>query len=72
MKTSTSRDSSVMHSTGNNDGKMNNPDSARRRPRTSTGEQAATTHFTGRLFDLKRAGNGQEKKSTKQKRPQAA
>ena len=72
MKTSTSRDSSVKHVTGNNDGKTNNPDRARRRPRTSTGEKAALAHFTGRSFDLKREGNAQEEKSTKHKRPQAA
>ena len=72
MKTSTSRDSSVRHSTGNNDGKTNNHDRARRCPRTSTGEKAALAHFTGRLFDLKREGDVQEEKSTKHKRPQAA
>jgi hypothetical protein len=75
MKTSTSRSSSVKHLTGNNDGKTlgtKNPGRARRRPRTSTGEKAALAHFTGRLFDLKREGDVQEEKSTKQKRPQAA
>ena len=72
MKTSTSRDSSVKHVTGNNDGKTNNPDRARRRPRTSTGEKAAIIHFTGRSFDLKAEGDVQEQKSTKQKRRQAA
>ena len=72
MKTSTSRSSSVKHLAGNNDGKTNNLDRARRRPRTSTGEKAAITHFTGRSFDLKREGDAQEERSTKQKRPQAA
>jgi hypothetical protein len=72
MKTSTSRSSSVKHLTGNNDGKTNKLDRARRRPRTSTGEKAALAHFTGRSFDLKREGDVQEEKSTKQKRPQAA
>ena len=72
MKTSTGRSASVKHLTENNDGKANNLGRARRRPRTSTGEKAAITHFTGRSFDLKREGNAQEKKSTKQKRPQAA
>ena len=75
MKTSTSRNSSVKHLTGNDDGKTlgtKNPDHARRRPRTSTGEKAALAHFTGRSFDLKREEDVQEEKSTKQKRPQAA
>ena len=72
MKTSTRRSSSAKHLTGNNDVKTNNHDRARRRPRTSTGEKAAIPHFTGRLFDLKREGDAQEEKSTKQKRPQAA
>ena len=72
MKTSTSRSSNVKHVTENNDVKTNNPDHARRRPRTSTGEKAAITHFTGRLFDLKREGDAQEENSTKQKRAQAA
>ena len=75
MKTSTSRDSNVRHSTGNNDGKTfgtENHDRARRRPRTSTGEKAAIAHFTGRAFDLKAGGDAQEAKSTKHKRPQAA
>ena len=75
MKTSTRRSSSAKHSTGNNDVKTfgtKNHDRARRRPRTSTGEKAALAHFTGRLFDLKREGDVQEEKSTKQKRPQAA
>ena len=75
MKTSTSRSSSVKPLTGNNDGETfwtKNLDRARRRPRTSTGEKAAITHFTGRLFDLKREGDAQEENSTKQKRPQAA
>ena len=72
MKTSTSRDSIVKHLTGNNDGKTNNLDRARRRLRTSTGEKAALAHFTGRSFDLKAEGDVQEQKSTKQKRRQAA
>jgi len=72
MKTSTGRDSSVRHSTGHNDGKTNNHDRARRRPRTSTGEKAALAHFTGRSFGLKAGGDAQEAKSTKHKRPQAA
>jgi len=72
MKTSTRRSSSVKHLTGNNDEGTNNIDRARRRPRTSTGEKAAITHFTGSLFDLKRERDAQEEKSTKQKRPQAA
>ena len=72
MKTSTSRSSSVKHLTGNNDGKTNNLDRARRRPRTSTGEKAAIAHFTGRSFDLKRERDAQEEKATKHKRPQAA
>ena len=75
MKTSTSRRSSVKHLTGNNDEKTfgtENLDRARRRPRTSTGEKAAITHFTGRSFDLKREGDAQEEQSTKHKRPQAA
>ena len=65
MKTSTSRSSSVKHVTGNHDGKTNNLGRARRRPRTSTGEEAALAHFTGRLFDLKRGGDVQEETSTK-------
>ena len=75
MKTSTSRSSSAKHLTGKNDGKTlgtRNLDRARRRPRTSTGEKAAITHFTGRSFDLKREGDAQEENSTKQKRPRAA
>jgi hypothetical protein len=72
MKTSTGRNSSAKHLTGNDDGKTNNLDRARRGPRTSTGEKAAITHFTGRLFDLKREGDAQEEKSTKQKPLQAA
>jgi hypothetical protein len=75
MKTSTHRSSSAKHSTGNNDGKTlgtNNLGRARRRPRTSTGEKAAITHFTGRAFDLKAERDAQEEKATKQKRPQAA
>ena len=78
MKTSTSRSSSVKHLTGNNDGKTlgtlgtKNLGRARRRPRTSTGEKAAITHFTGRAFDLKAERDAQEEKATKQKRPQAA
>jgi len=84
MKISTGRNSSAKHSTGNNDGKTfgtRNLDRARspsrvapgdRGPRTSTGEKAAITHFTGRLFDLKREEEAQEEKLTKQKRPQAA
>ena len=75
MKTSTSRDSSVKHVTGNNDGKTlgtRNLGRARRGPRTSTGEKAAIIHFTGRSFDLKAEGDVQEQKSTKQKRRQAA
>ena len=78
MKTSTSRSSSVKHLTGNNDGKTlgtlgtKKTGRARRRPRTSTGEKATLTHFTGGLLDLKREEDAQEKKSTKQKRPQAA
>ncbi len=75
MKISTGRNSSAKHSTGNNDGKTfwtKNLDRARRRPRTSTGEKAAITHFTGRSFDLKREEDAQEEKSTKQRRPQAA
>jgi len=84
MKTSTGRSSRTKHLTGNSDGKTSwtrNPDRARspsrvapgdRRPRTSTGEKAALTHFTGRSFDPKREGDAQEKKSTKQKRPRAA
>ena len=75
MKTSTSRSSSAKHLTGNNDGKTlgtNNLGRARRRPRTSTGEKAAITHFTGRAFDLKAERDAQEEKATKQKRPQAA
>jgi len=72
MKTSTSRDSSVKHSTGNND-TMTKMNSRRRlRPRTSTGEKAAITHFTGRLFDLKREEEAQQEKMTKQNLPQAA
>ena len=72
MKTSTGRISSTKHLTGNNDGKTNNLDRARRRPRTSTGEKAAITHFTGRSFDLKREGDVHEEKLTEQKRSQAA
>ena len=75
MKVSTSRDSSVKHLTGNNNGKTSwtrNLGRARRGPRTSTGEKAAITHFTGRLFDVKREGDVQEENSTKQKRAQAA
>jgi hypothetical protein len=75
MKTSTRRSSSAKHSTGNNDGKTlgtKNLGRARRRPRTSTGEKAAITHFTGRSFDLKRERDAQEEKATKHKRPQAA
>jgi len=72
MKTSTSRDSSVKHSTGDND-TMTKMNSRRRlRPRTSTGEKAAITHFTGRLFDLKREEEAQQEKMTKQNLPQAA
>ena len=75
MKISTGRSSSAKHLTGNNDGKTlgtNNLDRARRRPRTSTGEKAAITHFTGGLFDLKRERDAQEEKSTRQKRAEAA
>ena len=75
MKTSTSRSSRVKHSTGNNDGKtLETKDLGRasRHPRTSTGEKAAITHFTGRLFDLKREQDAQEEKAAKQKQPQAA
>ena len=65
MKTSTSRDSSVKHSTGNDD-TMNKNTSRRPRPKTSTGENAAITHFTGRLFDLKREEEAQEEIAAKQ------
>ena len=65
MKTSTSRDSKVKHSTGNDDTMTKNT-SRRPRPRTSTGENATITHFTGRLFDLKREDEAQEEKPVKQ------
>ena len=72
MKTSTSRDSSVKHSTGNNDTLIKANRRRRSRPRTSTGKKAVVTHVTGKLFDLKREQQTQEEKPTKQKRPQAA
>ena len=72
MKTSTSRDSSIKHSTGNNDTMSKNTHRRRSRLRTSTGEKATINHFTGRLFDLKREDEAQEEKMTKQKPPQAA
>ncbi len=74
MKVSTSRDSSVKHSTGNrNNDTMTKMNGRRRlRPRTSTGEKGAITHFTGRLSDLKHEEEAQEKKMTKRKPPQAA
>ena len=65
MKTSTSRDSGVKHSTGNDDTMTKNT-SRRPRPRTSTGENATITHFTGRLFDLKREEEAQEEIAAKQ------
>lgn len=71
MKTSTSRDSGVKHSTGNNETMAKDTHSRRSRLRTSTGEKATVNHFTGRLFDLKREET-QEEKSTKQKPAQAA
>jgi len=72
MKTSTSRDSDVKHSTGNKVTMTKMNGHHRLRPRTSTGEKAAITHFTGRLLDLKREEEAQEEKMTKRKPPQAA
>ena len=72
MKTSTSRDSNVKHSTGNNETASKKTRHRRSRLRTSTGEKATINHFTGRLFDLKREDEAQEEKMTKQKPPQAA
>ena len=45
---------------------MNKNTSRRPRPKTSTGENAAITHFTGRLFDLKREEEAQEEIAAKQ------
>ena len=72
MKTSTSRESRVKHSTGNNETMTEDTKLRRSRPRTSTGEKATINHFTGRLFDLQRQDEAQEEESTKQKPSQAA
>ena len=72
MKTSTCRDSNVKHSTGNNETRTKNTHGRRPRPRTSTGEKAAITHFTGKSFDPKRQEEVEEKKAAKRKPPQAA
>jgi len=67
MKTSTSKNSNVKHSTGNNDRKVKNHDRAHQRLRTSTGEKATIAHFTGTSFDLKHKEEAQEEKPAKQK-----
>ena len=72
MKTSTSRDSSITHSTGNNDTMTKMNGHRQPRPRTSTGEGAAITHFTGRLFDFKRLEEAEKGKMAKQTPPQTA
>ena len=72
MKTSTSKDSSVKHSTGNNDVTTKKGRYRRPHPRTSTGEKATITHFTGRSFNLKREKQAQKAKATKKKSSKAA
>ena len=72
MKTSTSRNSNVKHSTGNDDTMTKNTHGRRPRLRTSTGEKATINHFTGRSFNLKREKQAQEAKATKQKPAHAA
>jgi len=67
MKTSTSRDSSVKHSTGSNDTMTRKKNHRRPRPKTSTGENATITHFTGRSLNPKHKEDAQEKEPAKQK-----
>ena len=66
MKTSTSRDSSVKHSTGSNDTMTRKRNHGRPRPKTSTGEKGTITHLAGRSLDVKHKEEAQEEKPAKQ------
>ena len=72
MKASTGRDTKAKHSTGNDQTMTKKSQGSCARPRTSTGENAAIAHVTGRLFDLKRKEDAKQAKRTKRKGPQAA
>ena len=72
MKASTGRDTKVKHPTGNDQTMTKKSEGSCARPSTSTGENAAVTHVTGRLFDLKRKEAAEQAKGTKRKGPQAA
>jgi len=75
MKTSTGRDANVKHSTGSDETMTKKARRGHPHPRTSTGEQSTITHFTGRLFDLKREDEAEieaEEQAIKHKPPQAA
>ena len=67
MKTSTNRDSKVKHSTGSNGTMTRKKNHRRPRPKTSTGEKATITHFTGRSLDVQPKEEAQEKKPAKHK-----
>ena len=72
MKTSISRYSSVKHSTGNSETMNKKKHRHHHRTKTSTGDHATITHFTGRVFDLKGQKKAREQKTTKHKPRQAA
>jgi len=72
MKTSTSRDSHVKHSTGSNDVMTGKAGHHRPRPRTSTGVDAAITHVTGKPSGLKGREEAQETRMAKRKPRQVA
>ena len=72
MKTSTSRNANVKHSTGNNETTSKKISHHHPRPKTSTGEKAGITHLTVTSFDPKHEDESQETKSTKRNPPRAA
>ena len=72
MKTSTSINSSVKHSTGNNDRKVKKHGRTHQRLRTSTGEKATINHLTGSRFGPKGEDEAQKEEPTKQKPARAA
>lgn len=72
MKSSISRDSGIKHSTGNSETMSKKKHRRHHRARTSTGENATITHFTGRVFDLKGQKKAREQKTAKHKPRQAA
>ena len=71
MKTSTGRDTKVKHSTGSDQTMAKESQGSCARPSTSTGENAAIAHVTGRRFDPKRGEEAEQAKVTKHKPPQA-